>query len=116
MSDINIKSWEQAKSARQAAESWNNLPNGRAYQNDTFSISLAHCKAPALVRAGQQSCGGQNYWETEKDFNLTILEWLVENWKTISPEIIQMMKDKEASKLKACQEYVTKMQDLINQG
>lgn len=111
-----IKVWQNAKNAVQQAKSWQLLPSGPRYQNDSFSISIAHCKAPQLVRAGQQSCGGKNYWETEADFNKAILEYLIGNWTTVYPEVIKMMEEKERKALIDCQEYVDGLQNLIDQA
>jgi hypothetical protein len=111
-----INNWKSAKAARVAAEKWEALKGKQGYGNYPvhFAISLVHCKPPALTRCGQFNSGGQNYWETEKEFNLTIMEWLVKNWGKVAPEVIQMMKDKEGVALKACQEYISEMQTLIN--
>lgn len=116
MSEKKINAWNIAQYDRQKAENWNALPNGKRYMQDTFSISVAHCTPPKLVRAGQQSAGGQNYWETEEAFNTVILQWLVKNWNKAYPEIIEMMKDKENQALVDCQEYVSKMQQMIDQA
>lgn len=116
MSEQNIHAWKKAKKSRESAESWNNLPNGNKYQNDSFAISLAHCKAPQLNRAGQQHCGGQNYWETEAGFNEAILEHIVKDWTSIYPKVLDILKNKEAAKLQACQEYINQMQAFINES
>ena len=116
MSDQNVKFWQETKKSRELAERWNNLPNGPKYQNnhDSFAISIAHCKPPQLVRAGQQSCGGKNYWETDEKFSKAILEYLVNNWNSVYPEVMEIMKAKERKALLDCQEYVTNLQNLIN--
>lgn len=116
MSDQLVKEWQSAKNAVNNAKSWQALPNGRAYQNDSFSISLAHCVPPKLVRAGQQYQGGQNYWETEKEFNQAILAYIVNNWQTVYPEIIKIMEEKERTALIACQSYVDNLQSLITEA
>lgn len=113
MSDKLVNDWQAAKSATNKAKRWQNLPLGNRYQNDTFSISVAHCQPPKLVRAGQQCCGGQNYWETEKEFNAAILEYLVSNWSEIYPSVISMMETKERQALIACQSYIDDLQKLI---
>lgn len=114
MSEQKINAWKAAVVARKGAESWNNLPNGQCYQRDSFSISVGHSKAPKLTRCGQKYASGQNYWETEEAFNKTMLEWLVKNWSKAFPEIIEMMKAKERAALLECQEYVAKMQEMID--
>lgn len=116
MSEKKINAWNIARCDRQKAENWNALPNGQKYMQDTFSISVAHCTPPKLVSAGQKSAGGQNYWETEEAFNTAILQWLVKNWNKAYPEIIEIMKDKEKQTLVDCQEYVSKMQQMIDQA
>ena len=61
MEDKRIDQWQKAKRDREVAEEWNDLPDGRKYQNDNFDISIAHCSKPKLTRAGQQSCRRKNY-------------------------------------------------------
>ncbi|MNQ73075.1 hypothetical protein D3C85_877980 [compost metagenome] len=114
MSDEVVKTWQRKANARKKAESWQALPRGSRYMNDTFSISEANSKAPVLVRAGQKEAGGKNYWETEEDFNKAILSYLVKNWESVYPEVLEIMKKAEQKALQDCQEYVTKMQELIN--
>ena len=114
MGDEIVKKWQKASTARKAAELWQDLPNGQKYMNDTFSISKSHCKAPTLVRVGQKVVGGTNYWETGAEFNDAILTYLVDNWNAIYPDVVNIMAERERKALVDCQEYVTKMQELIN--
>lgn len=114
MNDHRIENWEKAKYTREKAEDWQNLPKGQKYRQDTFEISTAHCKAPTLCRAGQQSCGGQNYWETGKEFNQAILEYLVSDWDNVWPKVHEILKEKERSALEDCQSFVNEMQALID--
>lgn len=116
MSQQKVVAWDAAKRAVERARAWQNLPNGPRYGNDTFAISLAHCKAPVLVRAGQQDCGGQNYWETERELNQAILEYIVKDWKEIYPKVIAMMEKKEKDALLDLQSYVDSMQNMINEA
>lgn len=94
MSDQLVKEWQSAKNAVNNAKSWQALPNGPRYQTDSFSISITHCVPPKLTRAGQQSCGGKNYWETEEAFNKAILAYIVNNWKDVYPEVLKIMERK----------------------
>lgn len=114
MSDEVIKNWQRKVIARKSAEAWQALPSGPRYMNASFSISEVHCKAPVLVRCGQKSAGGTNYWNTDEEFNKAILSYLVKNWDSVYPEVLDIMKKAENRALLDCQEYVNKMQDLIN--
>lgn len=116
MSDQLIKTWQSAKDAVSKAKSWQDLPNGKSYQNDSFKISVAHCVPPKLTRAGQQSCGGKNYWETEEAFNKSMLEYIVNNWQNVYPEVIKIMEEKERTALIACQSYVNNLQSLVTEA
>lgn len=109
-----IDNWKKAERTRTQAEGWNDLPNGRRYQNDTFAISTAHCKTPEITRAGQQSSGGQNYWKTEEGFNNAILKHIVSDWENIYPKVLEILKKEENEALVACQSYVTDLQGLID--
>lgn len=111
-----MKVWYAARSAVNNAKSWQSLPSGPRYQNDSFSISIAHSKPPQLVRAGQQSCGGKNYWETEESLNLAILAYVVGNWQDVYPEVIKLLEEKERIALIDCQQYVKGLQELIDQA
>lgn len=112
--DERLKQWQDAKDTREAAEKWNNL-HGPRYRNDDFEISIAHCTAPKLTRAGQQNCGGQtNYWETKPEFNLAILEYLIFHWKEIYPHVLEILKKKEQLALENCQSYIDEIQNIIN--
>ena len=114
MSEQKVKEWKIAQRARQNAEAWQALPSGPRYENDRFSISLVHCTAPMLTRAGQQSCGGKNYWETEKEFNHAILEWIVGNWQEVYLGVLDILKKKEVAALQDCQDYINQMQAMID--
>jgi len=114
--DHRIKKYQDAKRARKEAEEWNDLPNGRKYQNDKFNISSAHCIAPMLCRMGQQSSGGSNYWKTEKNFNQAILDYIIFNWKVIYLGVLERMKKQETDALKECQSFIDEMQKIINEN
>lgn len=116
MSHQKVAAWDKAKTAVQRAKAWQNLPNGPRYENDTFAISLAHCKPPTIVRAGQRVCGGQNYWETEQEFNLAILEYIVKDWKEVYLKVMAIMEKKEKDALIDLQSYVDSMQNMINEA
>jgi hypothetical protein len=113
---MNIKSYDKwrksVKNTREARE-WNDLPNGSRYQNDTFSISPTHSKAPVFVRCGQQHHAGQNYWNSPKEFNDAVMEYLIENFDTISSEAIKRLEQKESEMLKGCKEFVEEMKMLL---
>jgi len=106
--------WEKAKRAVIDAKRWNDLPSGKKYDGAAFEISLTHCEFPILVRAGQQVCGGHNYWETDKAFGVAILEYLLTDWDGHFNKIIKIMERKECEELKKCQSYVDELQRLIN--
>ena len=114
--DDRIKKWEEAKRAVLEAIEWNDLPNGKRYQNDKFDISIAHCKPPMLSRMGQQSVGGKVYWETEPYFNDAILEYLIKDWDFHYHKILEILKTKESEALKELQSYVDEIQTLIKKG
>lgn len=115
MTTDKLKKWQSLRRSRKLAEQWQDLPNGQKYQkDDSFSISIAHSSRPKLTRCGQKTCGGKNYWETEKEMGDAILEYIVKNWGSIGNEVIEIMRDKEKSALKDCQEFIDKMQAAIN--
>ena len=114
MTNDKLKRYNEAKKAVVEAEKWNNLPKGRKYQNDAFLISESHCTAPILVRAGQQYCGGNNYWNTEKELNNALLSHIVENWAEIYPAILVRLRKKEAESLRNCQVFIDDMQKAID--
>ena len=91
-----------AKAAREAAESWNNLPQGPHYMNDKFDISEAHCTAK-ITRAGQQYQGGQNYWDAPQALVLALVHIIVED-KSIIERAINTLRAKELDALIACED------------
>lgn len=115
MSDL-IEKWRKNEWELEEAKKWNDLPEGQRYQQDSFNISKSHCTAPMLCRAGQQTCGGKNYWETEKAFNQAILQYLIDGWSDHYPVIIEIMRQKERESLRNCQSFVDGMQKLISES
>lgn len=113
MSDL-INNWNKAKDNVLKAEQWQNLPNGRKYHNDKFDISIAHCDSLKLVRAGQQVCGGNNYWKSPEALNNEILGYIMDEWESIYPKVLKRLQEKEKKALLNCQEYITEMQGLID--
>jgi len=95
MSEKLIDNWQKIKNTIKKAEDWNNLPKGKKYSGSKFEISIPHCKPPMLSRMGQQYAGSQAYWETDQDFSLAILEYIVSEWGDIYPKVIERLKEKE---------------------
>ena len=106
-------SYLEAKNAVKWAKEWNDLPNGRKYQTDSMSISIAHCKAPMLMRAGQQCCGGKNYWESPKELNEAILNVIIMEQKSIITKAILILERKEHDRLVEIQKFVDELQEKI---
>lgn len=112
-----IDNYNKAKSSRQKAKEWQDLPNCERYTKDhKFEISLAHCDPPGLTRAGQRYAGDNNYWKTESDFNKAILKYLVENWEDIYPSVLKKLKQKEQEAIQDCQSFIDDMQNMINES
>ena len=103
----------KAKQAVIRAKEWDDLPCGQKYQNDTMSISPAHCKAPMLMRAGQKSCGGNNYWESPKELNDAILEIIIMEQKTIIAKAILLLEETERVRLEKTKEFIDEMTEKI---
>lgn len=112
-----LENYERFKRDRKGAEAWNNLPNGPKYDSSTiFAISTAHCKAPLLCRAGQQSQGGETYWETDAPLNNAILRYIAEHWEEIWPSVLEIMQNKEENALLECQTFINDMQEAIDEA
>ena len=109
-----LKTWENKKRVVEDVESWNNLPKGPRYGDDSFKISLIQSVAPKFQRCGQKSCGGKNYWESPEALNKAVLAWLVKNWDKVYPEVLDALKEAEVQALKDCQQWVDDMQAKIN--
>ena len=76
------------------AEEWNDLPNGPKYmENDTFKIVHSTESCLRLVRAGQQYCGGKNYWLSPDELNCAIRD-IIASDNTIITRAIDLLKEK----------------------
>lgn len=84
---------------------WNDLPNGQKYMNDTFAISPAHCKL-SLMRAGQQYCGGQNYWDAPPELCEAVLKVICQD-KTIINRALELLKKHKDNGLKDCKQEIS---------
>lgn len=116
MSNDLIHQWRKDRRALSIFRDWQEM-EGKINGNNnkpSFYISPAHCSVPQLVRAGQFSTGGENYHKTEREANIAILEYLIENWEEIGPKVEAILEEKARKSLIACQEYVTEMQTLID--
>lgn len=114
--DKRIEKWKKCQKSVELANDWEKLPSGRKYDGDKFNISVAHCTPPILCRAGQQTCGGQAYWKTDKEFSQAILEYLVDGWSDHFPLIIERMKKQENVALLECQAYLDDLQLYIDKA
>ena len=81
------------KDAVRRAEEWNNLPNGPKYMNADFKIVHNTDSCLKLVRAGQQSCGGKNYWTSPAELNCAIRD-IIASDNTIITRAIDLLKEK----------------------
>lgn len=59
--------------------------------DDVLHISDAHCTSPKFTLAGQYTSGGQNYWESPKEFNSAIMAVIIERFSELSAEATQRM-------------------------
>ena len=116
MGQESYNNYIKAKEAVERAKKWDDLPNGEKYQKDAMSISPAHCKAPMLMRAGQKSCGGKNYWESPTELNNAILEVIIMEQKTIIAKAILLLEETERVQLGKTQEFIDELQKKINQN
>lgn len=116
MSQELYDAYVEAKNAVKRANEWNDLPNGPKYQADTMAISSAHCKAPMLMRAGQQSCGGRNYWESPQELNQAILDVIIMDQKNIIAKAILLLEETENALLVKTQGFVDELQGKINKS
>ena len=108
-----FEQWEAARRNRVYAEEWDNLPTGPRYQGDAFSISKAHSTIK-LTRAGQQSCGGKNYWESPATLNDAILTVLIRRQKELIAEAIAELRERERVALVACEAFAEEMRQKID--
>jgi hypothetical protein len=89
------------KKELQQAIVWNDKPNSKnRYQHDAFEISEAHCQIK-LVRVGQHSVGGTNYWETEREFNTALLKVILSD-SSIIDKALSVMEDRKREALMKC--------------
>jgi len=94
----------KAKQARTSAEQWQALPESKhKYSQSAFDMSPAHGKL-LLMRCGQHSAGGQNYWESPKELNAAILSIIARDPAVILAAI-EMLKDQERRALVNCEEW-----------
>jgi hypothetical protein len=108
-------SWDKYQEAKQELEraiAWNNLPNGPKYQHDSFGVSAGHSTPPMLMRCGQQSCGGTNYWESPKALNHELLLVLCEDQRLIE-RAIERLRMRMNAALAACEAETKERMALI---
>ena len=104
--------YQKRKAERETAEKWNALPAGTKYRNDTFDISSAHCSIK-LVRAGQQTESGKNYWETGDAFDGALIQEIVNHPEVIVAAIDRLRK-REREALEQCRAFAEGMLADIN--
>ncbi len=97
------ESYRERRAERQAAEAWNTLPAGPKYTEGAFKISPAHCRIE-LTRAGQQSQGGRNYWETGRAFNSALIQELANHPEIIAGAIARL-REAEHKALENCRTF-----------
>ena len=114
MSD-KLKTYFDAVSSRKAAEKWSAMAkNGGGRNGDSFSMSTA-LSLVKLTRCGQYDTGGKNYWETSKEFNDAIVQWIKENLEDVQAGAIEILKQKEDAALRNCQSFLDEMQQKVNE-
>ena len=95
----------EAKRQRVEAEEWNDLPKSKhRYRNDSFKMYPAGGKI-SLMRCGQHSAGGKNYWDSPAGLNEAVLE-VIANDPAITAAAIAILRKKEKAALLACTEWL----------
>ena len=104
--------WVEAQGILKAASQWVAMYGKRAgYQNDVFTLSVS--SPIKFDLCGQQSCGGQNYWPSSKEFNEAFAEVVKKHFVSLAEEALQILKIAEQTALIACDEEVKSMQSAI---
>ena len=95
--------YRERRAERESAEAWDTLPAGPKYTENAFRISPAHCHIE-LTRAGQQSQGGRNYWETARAFNSALIQEIANHPEIIAGAIARL-REAEHKALENCRAF-----------
>ena len=91
----------KAKAARVRAEEWHNLPHSEhKYRGDSFGTSAVYGTL-ILVRCGQHSAGGKNYWDSPGGLNAAILAVIADD-PTVIEQGIARLREAERAALVSC--------------
>ena len=94
---------------------WHALGEKETRNGVLCGISSAHCEGKIkLVRAGQFSTGGKNYWDSPQALNDEIKEYVIVNFNEIYPELLKSLESKRSAALQDCQSFIDEMQRAIN--
>ncbi|MBU6232491.1 hypothetical protein KGP36_07715 [Patescibacteria group bacterium] len=107
--------WIEAQQRATEAKTWFDRIGKRAgYLNDVFTLSKAHANKPKFVYCGQQSEGGQNYWESPQSFNEAMNEVIHAHFDELAKEAIERLELQSKEKLLAMNKLVDSLKEKIN--
>ena len=89
---------------------------GRSTRDHTYILRLssAHCAAPKFSIAGQYHEGGQNYWDSPKEFNEAMLEVVLSHFKEMADEAVRMLERRAAQALVEAEGEISAVQAAID--
>lgn len=93
---------------------WVAMENDKAYPNNepSFFISKAHSNIK-LVRAGQYSCGGQNYHASPEAFNTALIEAILINREQLFKDAIKIQQERVEKAVLKCEKLAVEILENI---
>lgn len=106
-------SYQSAKKLTEEAHKWVGLRTAVDSQSrKLFWLSPAHSKF-MLMRCGQHSAGGTNYWQSPEMFNSAMLEVIASRFDELSAAVMDILEEREQTALIACEEELQEIQAQI---
>lgn len=107
--------WIEAQQNATEAKVWFERIGKRAgYENNVFTLSRAYATKPKFVYCGQQTQGGQNYWESPQSFNEAMNEVIHDHFDELAKEAIGRLESQAKKRLLAMNSLVDSLKEKIN--
>lgn len=111
-----LENWKRRRDKLVEAKSWQALHGKPDLSGLPVRLSAERSTPPQLILEGRLSNGGSRNHPANDALNEAVLKYLINNWTSIHPRILQILEEQENEALLEAEEELAELQQAINEA